>query len=208
MNSVAFGFAYGIWVRNQIGFMLCAAGLLAMALFYPLLFAYSKAPAVLVASTIPLVFIFTYVLNSTIFAQDTGSLASSYPRHMLVLPLRARSLVLWPMFFGSLIAVSLLVVTAKVVYRSSGLAIPLGLPALAMVVIISWFQAIAWIPLKVRPVRALIAMFLVLGLGSFPLWIMTRADPNAQILVVAILLAYLVGGVCPGLRRGEGRASG
>ncbi len=192
MNSVAFAFAYGIWVRNQLGFVLCGAGLLAMAFFYPLLFAYSTAPATLVASTVPLVFIFTYVLNSTIFAQETGSLASSYPRHMLVLPVKARSLVLWPMLFGSLIAVSLLVVTVKIVYRSSGLQIPLGLPTLAVVVIVSWFQAIAWIPLKARQVRALIAMVLTLGLGSLPLWIVIRVEPNAQNLVVAILVAYLV----------------
>ena len=151
MNSVPFGFAYGIWVRNQLGFLLCAVGLVTMALFYPLLFALSKAPSTLVASTIPLVFIFTYVLNSTIFAQETGSLASSYPRHMLVLPVKAWSLVLWPMLFGSVIAVSLLVVTVKIVYRSSGLEIPLGLPTLAVVVIVSWFQAIAWIPLKSAP---------------------------------------------------------
>ena len=43
MNSVPFGFAYGIWVRNQLGFLLCAVGLVTMALFYPLLFALSKA---------------------------------------------------------------------------------------------------------------------------------------------------------------------
>ena len=42
MNSPAFAIAYGIWARNRHGFLLCAAGLAAMALFYPLLFAYSR----------------------------------------------------------------------------------------------------------------------------------------------------------------------
>ena len=53
---------------------------------------------------------------------------------MLVLPVKTRALVFWPMLFGSLMAVCLWAVTVKVVYRSSGLAIPLGMPALALVV--------------------------------------------------------------------------
>jgi hypothetical protein len=192
MNSPPFAIAYGIWVRNQTGFLLCAAGLAAMALVYPMLFAYSLASATLIASTIPLIAIFTYVLNATIFAQEPGNLTSSYPRHMLVLPVQSRSLVFWPMFFGSMIAVCLLIVTVKIVYRSSGLAIPLGLPALALVVIVSWFQAIAWLPLKVRWVRALISFFAALALGSLPLWIIIRADPKAHLLVAGVLLAYLL----------------
>jgi hypothetical protein len=192
MSSPELAIAYGIWVRNQTGFVVCAAALLAMALFYPALFAYSVAPATLIASTIPLIGVFSYVLNATVFAQDAGSLASSYPRHMMVLPVKSRTLVFWPMFFGSLIAVGLLVVTVKIIYRSSGLAIPLGLPALAMVVIIAWFQAIAWFPLKVRWVRALIALFATLGLGSLPLWILVQGGPDAQFRVAAVLLAYLV----------------
>jgi hypothetical protein len=192
MSSPALAIAYGIWVRNQTGFVVCAAALLAMALFYPALFAYSVTPATLIASTIPLIGVFSYVLNATVFAQDAGSLASSYPRHMMVLPVKSRTLVFWPMVFGSLLAVGVLVVTVKIVYRSSGLAIPLGLPALAMVVIIAWFQAIAWFPLKVRWIRALIAAFTTLGLGSLPVWILVQGGPEAQLRVAVVLLAYLV----------------
>lgn len=154
MHFPALAIGYGIWVRHQFGFLICAAGLAVMALCYPLLFAYSRAPAVLLASTIPLIGIFTYVLNATIFAQEPGSLASSYPRHLLVMPLKSWSLVFWPMFFGSLIALSLLFVTVKIVYRTSGMEIPLGLPALGLVVIVSWFQAIAWFPLNMCDSRS------------------------------------------------------
>jgi hypothetical protein len=192
MNSPAFAIAYGIWVRNQTGFLICIASLFVMALVYPFLFAYSAAPATLIASTIPLIGIFSYVLNATIFAQEPGNLASSYPRHMLVLPVRTRSLVFWPMLFGSLIGVSLLVVTVKIVYRSSGVAIPIGLPALALVTIVCWFQAIAWFPLKVRPIRALIAAFATLALGSLPIWIVVQFGQESQFLIAAVLVAYLI----------------
>ena len=191
MHSPALAFGYGIWVRNQLGFLICAAGLVVMALCYPLLFAYSTSPSVLLASTIPLVGIFSYVLNATIFAQDPGSLASSYPRHLLVMPVKCWSLVFWPMFFGSLIALSLLFVTAKIVYRSSGLEIPLGLAALALVVIISWFQAIAWFPLNARPIRALFATFATVAFGSLPIWLLVRGGQEAQLQIGAVLVAYL-----------------
>jgi hypothetical protein len=191
MHSLAVAFGYGIWVRNQIGFLICAAGLGVMAVFYPLLFAYSRAPSVLLASTIPLIGIFSYVLNATIFAQEPGSLASSYPRHLLVMPVKSWSLVLWPMIFGSLIGFLLLFVTVKIVYRTSGLEIPLGLPALALVVIVSWFQAIAWFPLGVRPIRALIATFATVALGWLPIWILVRDGQEAHFLVMALLLGYL-----------------
>ena len=191
MQSHALAFGYGIWVRNHVGFLICAAGLAVMALFYPFLFAYSRSPTVLLASTIPLIGIFSYVLNATIFAQEPGSLASSYPRHLLVMPVKSWSLVFWPMLFGSLIAVSLLFVTAKIVYRASGLEIPLGMPALGLVVIVSWFQAIAWFPLNVRWIRALIATFAAVALGSLPTWIFLRVGQEAQLLIAAVLLTYL-----------------
>ncbi len=191
MHFPALAIGYGIWVRHQFGFLICAAGLAVMALCYPLLFAYSRAPAVLLASTIPLIGIFTYVLNATIFAQEPGSLASSYPRHLLVMPLKSWSLVFWPMFFGSLIALSLLFVTVKIVYRTSGMEIPLGLPALGLVVIVSWFQAIAWFPLNMRAIRALIATFATIAFGSLPIWLLVRDGQEAHFVIVAVLLAYL-----------------
>jgi hypothetical protein len=192
MHSPALAFGYCIWVRNQVGFLICAAGLVVMALVYPLLFSFSAAPSTLVASTIPLIGIFSYVLNATIFAQEPGSLASSYPRHLLVMPLKCWSLVFWPMLFGSLIALLLLFVSVKVVYRSSGLEIPLALPALALLVIVAWFQAIAWFPLEVRFIRALIAFFAALALGALPVWIIVRGGQEAHFLITAVLLVYLV----------------
>jgi hypothetical protein len=190
MRSPELAIAYAVWARNRTGFLICAAGLAAMALVYPAIFAFSRTWGTLVASTIPLFAIFPYVLNASIFAQEPGSLASSYPRHMLVLPVKTRTLVFWPMFYGSLMAVCLWAVTVKVVYRSSGLAIPLEMPALALVAIVSWFQALAWIPLAARTTRALIALFVTLLLGSPVVWIILN-DTSANFLVIAVLLVYL-----------------
>jgi hypothetical protein len=191
VQSPAFGIAYGIWARNKKGYIVCAAGLAAMAIFYPALFAYSRTPATLIGSTIPVVGIFTYVLNSLIFAQQPGNLSSSYPRHMLVLPVRSRTLVFWPIFIGSLLATCLWLFTAMVIYRTSGLEIPVAMPALVMVVLVTWFLALAWTPLSDRWIRDLIGITLSVALGALPMWMIIR-DPGARAAVTVVLVIYLV----------------
>ena len=191
MQSPAFAIAYGLWARNKKGYLLCGAVMLTLALFYPLLFAYTRSAAAVIASTIPLLGIFSFVLNSVIFAQEPGSLSSSYPRHMLVLPVRSRTLVFWPLLYGALVVIFLWVFTATAIYRSSGLAIPVVMPVLALVVITCWFQALAWMPLTLRFQRDLIAITSTLILGALPFWII-REDPDAIALVAALLFVYLV----------------
>ncbi len=75
-QSPAFAIAYGIWCRNHKGYKLCAAGLAAMAVVYPAVFARTEAAWVMIASTIPLLSIFVFVLNGAIFAEEPGSLSS------------------------------------------------------------------------------------------------------------------------------------
>ena len=190
MRSPALGIAESIWARNRSGFLCCAAVLAAMALVYPAIFAFSRTWATLVASAIPLIGVFGYVLNAAVFAQEPGSLSSCYPRHMLVLPVNGSALAFWPMLFGSLLVVSLWIFTARVIYAASGLVIPVGMPALVLVVTVSWFQALAWSPLAVRWIRDLVAISATLILGTLPIWII-RNDPGANRVVVAVLLAYV-----------------
>ena len=191
MHSPAYAIALSIWARNRTGYLLCAAGLAAMAAVYPVLFAYSRSVVTLIASTIPLVGIFSYLLNSAIFAQEPGSLSSSYPRHMFVLPVKSLTLAFWPMFYGSVIAVAPWIFTATVIYRSSGLAIPVIMPALILVVVVPWFQALAWAPLSQRWLRDAFGITLTLTLGALPVWIIV-SDPGARTLVTAVLLVYFV----------------
>src|SRR5262249_38232155 len=185
VQSPALAIAYSIWVRNRKGYRLSAATLVATAALYPALFAYSRAWGSLIASVIPLVGVFAYVLNSTIFAQEPGNLSSSYPRHMLVLPVKIRTMAFWPILYGSFLAVCLWVFTATVIYRSSGLTIPVMMPALVLVVVVTWFQALTWIPFSVRWLRDLVGVTLTLALGALPVWILSR-DPAASTFVTAL----------------------
>ena len=190
IQSPALAIGYGIWCRNHKGYKVCAAGLAAMAIVYPAVFTRTGAAWLLVASMIPLLGIFAFVLNAVIFAEDPGSLSSRYPRHMLVLPVKTGALVFWPMLYGTSMTVGLWVVTAGLLYRWSPVTVPIWLPALALAAITSWFQAVAWLPLAVRWLRELITIFATLALVFFPIWLI-RSDPGAKTLVVLVLLGYL-----------------
>jgi hypothetical protein len=115
VRSPGLAIVFGIWARNRTGYTICALGLAAMALVYPAIFAFSRAGYTLVATAIPLVGIFGYLLNSVIFAEEPGSLSSSYPRHMLVLPVKSRTLVFWPILYGALLASCLWAFTARAI---------------------------------------------------------------------------------------------
>ena len=67
-------------------------------------------------------------MNALLFVDDVGSLASGYPRRMFSLPVPARTLVFWPMLYGSATVALLWVATACLVYRPWDSARP-GAPA-------------------------------------------------------------------------------
>ena len=56
-------------------------------------------------------------MNALLFVEDVGNLSSGYPRRMFSLPVPARTLVIWPMLYGSATVALLWVATAYLVYR-------------------------------------------------------------------------------------------
>ena len=72
------------------------------------------------------------LLNSLLVVEEPGSLSSRSPRHRFVLPVRTHTLVFWPMLYGWIVAGTLWLVTAGLIYRSSGFQTPLLLPALGL----------------------------------------------------------------------------
>jgi len=190
MKSAALGIGYLIWCRNQTGFIASAAGLAAMAIAYPALFAYTRSLAAVVASTIPLVAIFSYVLNACVFAGEPGSMSSSYPRSLFVLPVPSRTLAFWPMFYGSTIAALLWIVTAGLIYRPSGFQLPVWLPALALATVMGWFQGLAWMPLAAQWLRLVVVIATTLLLGALPIWLI-RTDRGTSLVMVSVLSSYV-----------------
>jgi hypothetical protein len=163
------------------------ATLLALALIYPVIFAFTRAPAFVVASMFPLAVVFAAVLNALLVVEEAGSMTSGYPRSMLTLPVRTRTLVLWPMLIASLVPALLWLATATLVYGASGFQIPVLLPSLALVALMAWIQALAWMPLVGAWLRAIVIPVLILALGAMP-YRLAVVDGNATAATAVLVL--------------------
>jgi len=171
--------------------------LVVLALSYPVIFSWTRAPAVVVISIFPLVVVFGAVLNALQVVEEAGSMTSSYPRSMLVLPVRTRTLVLWPLIILSLVMVLLWLVTAIVIYRLSDFWMHLLLPALALAALMAWFQVLSWLPIANPLLRVAVMAVSITALGTLPagLSMLYYHSPAliATSLVVIIAAAYPLG---------------
>jgi hypothetical protein len=190
MKSAALGIGYLIWCRHKRGFIASAAGLAAMTIVYPVLFAYTRVVSAVVVSTIPLIAIFGFVLNACLFTEEPGSMVSSYPKSLFALPVRTGALVFWPMFSGSAIAALLWIVTAGVIYPLSGFRPPVWIPALALAALVGWFQGMAWMPLAARWLRSAVVIVTTLALSALPIWLI-QTDRGASVVLGSLLSACL-----------------
>jgi len=171
--------------------------LVVLALSYPVIFSLTRAPAVLVISIFPLVVVFGAVLNALQVVEEAGSMTSNYPRSMLVLPVRTRTLVLWPMLMLSLVTVLLWLMTATLIYRLSDFWIHLLLPALALAALMAWIQALCWLPIANPLLRVAVIAVSITALGTLPIGL-SMSDYHspaliATLLVVLIAAAYPLG---------------
>jgi hypothetical protein len=166
------------------------ATLMALAATYPLVFSLSREPAVLILSFLPLLGVFGYVLNAMLVSGEPGSLLAGYPRAMLVLPVRTRTLVFWPMLYGSLGAVLLWLFTAVLVYGRSGYSAPILLPCLALTALMAWVHALTWLPIPNYLLRHLVILVVVSTLGFLPYWLMA-SELVSRAEIVGLLLGYI-----------------
>jgi len=208
MRTPAHAIGWAIWYQNRRGLVACAVALLVMAVSYPFLFSITRSPAVVITSTVPLVFVFAYVLNSLLVVEDPGSLSSSSPRHRFVFPVRTRTLVFWPMLYGWMVAGLLWLATAGLIYRLSGFQTPLLLPALGMATLMVWVQTISWLPFPNSWLRDMMTIVVLGALAVLPVWL-TYSCLNSPALVAALLMGYIAMAYPLGLiaietdRRGE-----
>jgi hypothetical protein len=203
MRGPAFAIPWGVWSRHRWAFLASAGTLLAMAVAYPLLFARVSEPAAVLASVLPPVVVFGFLMNALLFVDDYGSVAAGYPRRMLALPVSTNTLVAWPMLYGTVV-MALLWLAAGLVYRVSGFETPLLLPALGLAAVLAWMQAVSWSPISPPWMQLVLAVALLTVLGAPPLWLL--ATERAAESTVAILLAGYLAAAFVVARAGVARA--
>jgi hypothetical protein len=166
MRSAATAIAWQLWNRHHLGLSISGLSLLLMIGVYPPLLRAFPAPHVVILTLIAPVIIFAYVVNLLIFTDEIGSLSSGYPKRMFTLPVITRTLVFWPMLIAVVAVVSLWLIVALLAYGRGGYRPPLVLPALALVIAVTWNQVVAWSPIKsyiLRIYGAILGYWLLIG---------------------------------------------
>jgi hypothetical protein len=166
MTSVALGIAYPLWSRARwtlIGVAALVAVLaIGIQLFPDAAEIVINGLLVLPLATIVLLNVFTYG------PADLGGRSSAFPGHMLVLPVRTRSLVGWPIVYGALVHGLLWVAVAVAVFRPGGVNAPIVWPALTFATCIVWIQAVSWMPFPTVYLRIpviLVGLFIPIALA-------------------------------------------
>jgi hypothetical protein len=208
MRHPALAVAQSLWWRSRAGFIAAGVTFAVIAITYPLLFAWTREPAVIVLSVLPFVVLVSVVLRSMLFVEDRGSMSSTYPVSMYVLPVSTPALVFWPMAYASAAAALTWLAIALIVYGPSGFEMSLFLPALALASSMSWLLALSWLPIAAPWLRTAISVGSVLALGTLGWRLYLDSDfPTAAItflLAGMMVAAFLLGlAAVSSARRGE-----
>lgn len=97
--------------------------------------------------------VFTYGLTGDLAARH-----SMYPARMFTLPVSTTALAGWPMLYGSLAMAALWLVIRLLVVWPSGFDIPWLWPALLAAAMLSWTQALTWMPYGLPGLRVIVTV--------------------------------------------------
>jgi hypothetical protein len=159
-------------------------------------------------SIIPLLPVFGFIMNSCLLVDEAGSLSSGYAKAMFTLPVRTRSLVVWPMVLGSLSTGCLWVATVFLIYWPLGFRPPVIMPALGFAALMVWLQALSWMPWAKVGLRELACIAILTPLAALPLWLLFFVE-GARSFIGLLFLGYTLAAFAAGYaavassRRGE-----
>jgi hypothetical protein len=204
MRSPALALAWLLWRRHHVGLVVLAVLWVALPLLDHLLIAAGVSPKPALGWTVlPFLFTWVYVVTVFSFAPDANLAlpASGYPAHLFRLPVSTRSLVLWPMLFGTVAMVAFGVVF------SLGFAWPEEVrmrwwSGLGLAAFLSWMQATFWLPVPTILVRFVMFIPTVFAPGAAVAAAFQNDVPEWVIAIgvnLALLAAYGVAFV--GVRR-------
>jgi hypothetical protein len=112
------------------------------------------ASLLLLMSALYLAGVFSYGFDS-----DVSAVGTCFPARQFTLPVRTVELAGWPVLVGSAVLALLWVIVALVLFRQSGVEVPVGWPALLVAAQLTWVQALLWWPFGLpwaRPITAIV----------------------------------------------------
>ncbi|HZZ27546.1 MAG TPA: hypothetical protein VFE46_06015 [Pirellulales bacterium] len=211
--SAAVGMANSLWWRARWILIASAAYLLFLGVGVRCFPQYAE---VFISGAMVLIFVWAALLNVFAFGPaDIGSQRSTFPAHMLVLPVRTRALVGWPMLYAVATSAALwLGVVVAIIVPIAAMATEwpemhsaparvwmcyLIWPALVLGSATVWVQAVAWSPFPTPWIRAPLLIAAVIPVGWLAMWGCVNNDDalkfnSAIALEIAwTAVAYVVG---------------
>jgi hypothetical protein len=207
MRSAALPLAWQLWRRHRVGLSVLAASWVALPLLVGALIAAGVHPSAafawilwpLLVALCYVVAVFSLALDADLALPDSG-----FPARLFTLPVPTRSLVVWPMVFGT-VAMACFWTPWTLAFRWPGevriTPIPWW-PGFLLAAILAWMQATLWLPVPAAWVR-LAALLVSVGiLGAAGIAADREGVPEWTIAVgfsFALLAAY--GTAYIGIRR-------
>ncbi|MFN0017133.1 MAG: hypothetical protein ACKVP0_02670 [Pirellulaceae bacterium] len=112
-----------------------------------------------------------------------------YSPRMFVMPVRTRTLVAWPMLWGSFAVAGTWLFIVGLILRPTGNVVPLFWPIAALAVFMTLLQALQWLPLEQSWLGIILAVPLVLFVGIVAVVVLVLPVPEP--LATGIFLAML-----------------
>ena len=201
-GSPAAAIAWEFWHRHRAGFLalvvygIVLAGIKLVVLARGRAVVFESGESFALAVMVPLTVTFTYCLAVFTYglSGDVAARPSMYPRRRFTLPVSTTALAGWPMLYGTIAMALLWAATRTLVLWPTGVDIPVIWPAAAAAALITWTQALTWMPYGLPGLRVVLA---VLWLGTIDSIVLLALRYQATesvmlaIMVPQIPLAFL-----------------
>jgi hypothetical protein len=188
MNAPAIGIGYSLWLRLRwvMAGMFVYMAVVAIAVQlspYP-----QAALGALALSAVVAHLLTVFTLGPV----DLGVRGSGFPKNMMVLPVRTRALVGWPMIYAATTMALLWVLLTTLILIPAGVRPPIVWPAVVAAVATAWLQAIGWSPFPSPFVRVPVLALALTPLSLLVTWAyMYLEGHHVSIAIVAASLAWM-----------------
>ena len=215
MRSPALAFAWEFRQRHRWGLLALVAYLLVLGTFRLLHLDpgqsvnFDDAERFALVVVVPLAATFTYFLAvfSFGFAGDLTARQSIYPARMFTLPVTTAALAGWPMLYGTVAVALLWMATRVFAFWPSGVDVPIIWPALLAAALLSWTQALTWMPYGLPGLRVIVTVLWLAVIDTIVLVALHyRAHESVMVVILApqLPLAFLAARFAVGrARRGD-----
>jgi hypothetical protein len=199
--SPALGLLWLIWRRQRA---MTAVGFVYIAALAAVMRTIHLGTVATVYLACPLIYVLIYLIGTSALDPSIAPKEFSYPRYLLVTPVKTRTLVFWPMLYGAILAIAAWIWFVGLVASQTGWTVPEYWSPIALVALCAWFQTLCWLPIRSIFAKLLLLGLLLLGLAALGYNNVFTGQPPVEIQCVYLAfigIAYLTSVVAVSMAR-------